>query len=101
MSQVTSTITAKATRYELVDTIASGGMARVYLGRARRGPEAIDAAPVAVKILHPHLAQDPDVVDLFLDEARVATRIRHPNVVRVLDVDLAGEDLIIIMDYVE
>lgn len=94
-------VAAKAARYELVDTIASGGMARVYLGRARRGAGAADPAPVAVKILHPHLAQDPDAVDLFLDEARVATRIRHPNVVHVSDVDMVGEDLVIIMEYVE
>lgn len=90
-----------AARYELVDTIASGGMARVYLGRARQGADAADPAPVAVKILHPHLAQDPDVVALFLDEARVATRIDHPNVVKVRDVDMVGEDLVIIMEYIE
>jgi serine/threonine protein kinase len=94
-------VASRAARYELVDTIASGGMARVYLGRARRGAEAPDPLPVAVKILHPHLAQDPDVVALFLDEARVATRIRHPNVVEVRDVDMVGEDLVIIMEYVE
>ena len=94
-------VASRAARYELVDTIASGGMARVYLGRARRGAEAPDPYPVAVKILHPHLAQDPDAVALFLDEARVATRIRHPNVVEVRDVDMVGEDLVIIMEYVE
>lgn len=60
-----------------------------------------DPSPVAIKILHPHLAQDPEVVALFLDEARVATRIRHPNVVHVRDVDMVGEDLVIIMEYIE
>jgi serine/threonine protein kinase len=97
----TPVVASRAARYELVDTIASGGMARVYLGRARKGAGAPDPAPVAVKILHPHLAQDPEVVALFLDEARVATRIRHPNIVEVRDVDMVGEDLVIIMEYVE
>ncbi len=90
-----------AGRYELVETIASGGMARVFLGRMRAGPDDAAPAPVAVKILHPHLAADPDAVALFLDEARVATRIRHPNVVEVRDVDMVGEDLVIIMEYIE
>lgn len=76
-------------------------MARVYLGRARKGADAPDPLPVAVKILHPHLAQDPEAVALFLDEARVSTRIRHPNVVEVRDVDMVGEDLVIIMEYIE
>jgi serine/threonine-protein kinase len=97
----TPVVASGAARYELVDTIASGGMARVYLGRARRRAGAADATPVAVKLLHPHLAQDPDAVALFLDEARVATRIRHPNVVEVRDVDMVGEDLVIIMEYIE
>ncbi len=89
-----------ASRYELVETIASGGMARVYLGRMRSDPQD-SPAPVAIKILHPHLAQDPEAVALFLDEARVATRIRHPNVVEVRDVDMVGEELVIIMEYIE
>lgn len=97
----TPIVASRAARYELVDTIASGGMARVYLGRARKGAGAPDPMPVAVKILHPHLAQDPDAVALFLDEARVSTRIRHPNVVEVRDVDMVGEDLVIIMEYIE
>lgn len=58
-------------------------------------------AAVAIKVLHPHLAHDPDAVALFVDEARVAGRIRHPNVVPVRDVDMVGSNLVIIMDYVE
>lgn len=94
-------VASGSARYELVETIASGGMARVYLGRMRSAPDDPSPAPVAVKLLHPHLAQDPAAVALFLDEARVTTRIRHPNVVEVRDVDMVGEDLVIIMEYVE
>lgn len=100
-----STVAARSTRYELLDSIAAGGMAHVYLGRVQSSVHGAalpsDPAPVAIKLLHPHLAQDPEVVALFLDEARVATRIRHPNVVHVRDVDMVGEDLVIIMEYVE
>lgn len=100
-----STVAARSTRYELLDSIAAGGMAHVYLGRVQSSIHGAalppDPSPVAIKLLHPHLAQDPDVVALFLDEARVATRLRHPNVVHVRDVDMVGEDLVIIMEYVE
>ncbi len=85
-------------RYQIVDTIASGGMGTVYLGRIT-GPGS--SRPVAVKVLHPHLAQDPENVALFLDEARIATRLHHPNVVDVIDVDMVGDELVIVMPYIE
>src|SRR4051812_33903949 len=94
-------VAASTSRYEILDTIASGGMAKVYLGRMQKGAADADPAPVAVKILHPHLVDDADAVALFLDEARVATRIHHPNVVSVRDVDMVGHDLVIVMEYVE
>src|SRR5262245_52068791 len=86
-------------RYRLVHEIASGGMATVYLGRmlGRAG----FARPVAVKVLHPHLMGDRDFVAMFLDEARLAARIRHVNVVDVYDVERAGDALIIVMALVE
>jgi serine/threonine protein kinase len=91
---------AERTRYELLGTIASGGMGRVYFGRAR-ADGGTEAQPVAVKILHPHLAFEPDAVAMFLDEARLATRIDHPNVVRVRDIDVVGDELVIVMEYIE
>ncbi len=85
-------------RYELLGRIASGGMATVYLGRAvgARGFSRL----VAIKKLHPSLEQAPDIVAMFFEEARLAARIRHPNVVPVLDVD-EGDGLCIVMEYVE
>lgn len=88
-----------AGNYELLDRIASGGMGAVHLALARRSSDA--AEPVALKMLHDHLAHDTDVVRMFIDEARVSTRIRHPNVVEVLDVDKAQGELVIVMRYVE
>jgi serine/threonine-protein kinase len=73
-------------------------MGKVYLGRARVDG---DVHTVAIKVLHPHLAQDSEMVAMFLDEARVSMRLRHPNVVKVWDIDLLGEELVIVMDYVE
>src|ERR1700743_3481769 len=85
-------------RYALHDEIASGGMATVHLGRLL-GPVGF-ARTVAIKRLHQHYAKDPEFVSMFLDEARLAARIRHPNVVPTLDVvSLAGE-LFLVMDYV-
>ncbi len=86
-------------RYEVIAHLASGGMANVYLGRA------IGAAGftrlVAIKCLHPHIAADQQFVSMFLDEARLAARIRHPNVVATLDLERSAEGLYLVMEYVE
>jgi serine/threonine-protein kinase len=86
-------------RYEILCAIASGGMATVYLGRVRgiAGFERL----VAIKRCHPHLRQDAEFAAMFLDEARLAARIRHPNVVPTLDVVDDGESLCLVMEYVE
>jgi serine/threonine protein kinase len=85
-------------RYVLYDLIASGGMAAVHFGRITGSAGFMRV--VAIKRLHPHLASDKKFTAMFLDEARVASRIHHPNVVGVIDVaDLDGE-LFLVMDYV-
>lgn len=86
-------------RYERTCRLASGGMATVYLGRAL-GVGGFERL-VAIKVMHPHLATDREFVAMFLDEARLAARIRHPNVVATLDVQVAGEEAFLVMDYVE
>lgn len=86
-------------RYVLHAEIAAGGMATVHVGRLM-GPVGF-ARTVAIKRLHPHFAKDPEFVAMFLDEARLAARIRHPNVVPVLDVVAEGGELFLVMDYVE
>jgi eukaryotic-like serine/threonine-protein kinase len=74
-------------------------MATVYLGRvnAAGGFERL----VAIKVMHPHIALEADFVTMFLDEARLAARIRHPNVVATHDVDEGPDGLFLVMDYVE
>src|SRR5678815_1790433 len=85
-------------RYLLCDAIASGGMATVHLGRLV-GPAGFSRT-VAIKRLHPHFARDPEFVAMFLDEARLAARIRHPNVVSTIDVVVLKGELFVVMDYV-
>ena len=86
-------------RYELLLRIGSGGMAAVYLARAR-GVAGFQRE-VAVKIIHPHLSDESEFVQGLLQEARIAARIRHPNVVPVLDVGEEGSGAYLVMDYVE
>jgi serine/threonine protein kinase/ABC-type branched-subunit amino acid transport system ATPase component len=86
-------------RYAVYDEIASGGMATVHLGKMI-GPFGFTST-VAIKRLHAWLAKDPDFVAMFLDEARLASRVRHPNVVPVLDVYAEEGDLSLVMEYVD
>ena len=86
-------------RYALFDKIASGGMATVHLGRLL-GPVGF-ARIVAVKRLHAQFAEDPEFVSMFLDEARLAARIHHPNVIPIVDVVAQKGELLLVMDYVK
>jgi serine/threonine protein kinase len=86
-------------RYAIYDRIAAGGMATVHLGRLV-GEHGFSRT-VAIKRLHPHLAMDPDFVGMFLDEARLAARIRHPNVVQMLDVVVRDDEVFLVMEYIE
>ncbi len=85
-------------RYRLYDEIAAGGMATVHVGRLR-GPAGF-ARTVAIKRLHPQFAHDPEFVSMFLDEARLAARIHHPNVAAILDVVALRGELFLVMEYV-
>ena len=85
-------------RYALLGEIASGGMATVYFGRLL-GPVGFSRT-VAIKRLHPQFAKDPEFVAMLLDEARLATRIQHPNVVATLDVVAIDGELLLVLDYV-
>lgn len=82
-------------RYEYIDRIGTGGMGTVFLGRRE------DGMPVAIKQQHEHLVDDPDALASFMDEARLAARIKHPNVVSVIDFAMSGGNLVLVMEYVE
>ena len=85
-------------RYALHGPIAAGGMATVHFGRLL-GPVGFSRT-VAIKRLHAQYAADPEFVAMFLDEARLAARIRHPNVVPTLDVVAIEGELFLVMEYV-
>ena len=85
-------------RYVLFDEIASGGMAAVYFAR-QTGAEGFSRV-VAIKRLHPQHAKDADFRAMFVDEARIASRIRHPNVVVPLDVVATESEVFLVMEYV-
>jgi len=95
----TATPPVVAGRYAIFDRIAAGGMAAVHV--ARLVGEGGFARTVAVKRLHPQFALDPEFVAMFLDEARLAARIRHPNVVATLDIVTADGELFLVMEYVD
>ena len=86
-------------RWEIIKRLGSGGMADVYLAHARG--EAGFAKQVAIKVMHPHLARNERAVEHFLDEARLAAQISHPNVVQIQDLGKIGDDYVIVMDYVD
>jgi serine/threonine protein kinase len=83
-SSKSSLVGRKLGRYEVLARLASGGMADVYVARAQ-GVAGFERL-VAVKILHANLAHEEQFISMFLDEARLAARIRHPNVVATLDI---------------
>ena len=85
-------------RYLLYPAIARGGMATVHTARLV-GAEGFTRL-VAAKRLHPQFTDDPEFVTMFHDEACIASRIHHPNVVPVLDVVVSGNELILVQEYV-
>ncbi|MCW5832065.1 MAG: serine/threonine protein kinase [Labilithrix sp.] len=85
-------------RYEIHREIGAGGMATVYLARTRNASGA--SRTVAVKRLHRHMSTDPRFVKMFIDEARLATRVHHANVVTTLDVVTTEHDIALVMEYV-
>jgi eukaryotic-like serine/threonine-protein kinase len=87
-----------AGRYVLHKPLALGGMAQLHLG-VMRGAVGF-ARIVAIKRLLGHLATDKNSVAMFVDEARLASRIRHPNVIPTLDVVAETNELFVIMEYV-
>jgi serine/threonine protein kinase len=85
--------------YNLFDSIASGGMGTVHYGREAGGSGL--ARVVAIKRMHGDLARDPACLAMFRDELRLATRVRHPNVVATLDMVEQEGELLLVMEYVQ
>ncbi|MCE9575550.1 MAG: serine/threonine protein kinase [Deltaproteobacteria bacterium] len=86
-------------RYAPMRLLGSGGMADVYL--ARSIGEAGFEKQVALKIMHSHLGRVEEAVAHFLDEARLASRLTHPNIVQIYDLGKNGEEYFIAMEYID
>jgi len=86
-------------RYELIAPIARGGMGSVHLARL---PGAGGFQRLyAIKVMHPHLAEETEFVGVLLDEARIAARIHHPNAVPIVDVCHSPRGFYLVMDYID
>jgi len=86
-------------RYEVLCLLAQGGMAAVWLGRlqGKHGFEKL----VAIKTILPNFAMDANFRQMFLDEARIASGIHHPNVVQILELGDYHDTLYLVMELVE
>lgn len=88
-----------SSRYELLVKIASGGMATVYVGRVS---SAVGFSRlVAIKRAHAHLLEEASFGKMLIAEAKLASRIHHPNVVAVQNVEEVEGEILLVMDYVE
>ena len=86
-------------RYQLMRKLGSGGMADVHLARSHG--EAGFTKLIALKLLHSHLASRPQAMAHFLDEARLASNLNHPNIVQIIDLGKVDDAYYIAMEYVE
>jgi len=86
-------------RYKLLARLGQGGMAEVYLAAWEVAPFA--HRPVVIKRLHPHFNEDPRLVEMFLDEARLLTQLDHPHIVKTLEAGVIDGRCCIAMEYLE
>jgi serine/threonine-protein kinase len=89
---------ARFGKYSLVDRLAVGGMAEIFLAR-QGGLEGFEKT-VVIKRIRPHLSKQQAFVKMFLNEARLAAQLNHPNVVQIYDLGKIGESYFIAMEYI-
>ena len=88
----------KLGRYELLNNVAMGGMAEIFLAR-ETGLAGFERLVIIKRVL-PGLAEDIDFIDMFLDEARLAARLTHPNIVHIYELGEEYGTYYIAMEYV-
>lgn len=86
-------------RYRVIKRLEAGGMAEVYLGEAS-SLEGFKKR-VAIKRVLPHLAQNENFIQMFLDEARLSARLSHANIVSVFDISARDDTYFLIMEFVD
>lgn len=85
-------------KYTLINRIAVGGMAEIFLAR-QAGLEGFEKT-IVIKRIRPHLSQQPSFVKMFLNEAKLAAQLNHPNIVQIYDLGKIGETYFIAMEYI-
>jgi len=88
---------AKFGKYLLLERIAVGGMAQLYRAKIT-GAEGFERL-IAIKMIHPHLSEDKDLVNAFIDEAKLAALLNHQNIVQIYDFGLMENSYFIAMEY--
>ncbi|MET0385405.1 MAG: serine/threonine-protein kinase, partial [Polyangiales bacterium] len=86
-------------RYRVIKRLEAGGMAEVYLGESS-SVEGFKKR-VAIKRVLPHLAQNENFIQMFLDEARLSARLSHANIVSVFDISARDDTYFLIMEFVD
>ncbi|MEZ4241803.1 MAG: protein kinase [Myxococcota bacterium] len=99
MSDAAEVGDSRGSRYRFVSRIATGGMAELYLGEAT-GIGGVSKR-VALKRILPGHARDKEYLEMFLEEARLASTLQHPNIVQTYDVIRSGEDYVMVMEFLE
>lgn len=98
MAQVDPKKNIRFGKYTLIDRIAVGGMAEIFLAR-QAGIENFEKT-IVIKRIRPHLSKQPNFVKMFLNEAKLAAQLNHPNIVQIYDLGKIGESYFIAMEYV-
>src|ERR1041385_2644395 len=82
--------------YRLLEIIGQGGMSTVYKALDTRSQRA-----VAIKLMHTHLADQPDFQRRFVEEGRAIATLDHPHILKVYEVALRESQLFLVMEYIE
>jgi eukaryotic-like serine/threonine-protein kinase len=85
-------------KYSLLNRIAVGGMAEVFLAR-QEGLEGFEKT-ICIKRIRPHLTTQPNFVQMFLNEAKLAAQLNHPNIVQIYDLGRVNDSYFIAMEYI-
>ena len=96
--RLVETLPCKFGRYELLELIATGGMAHIFRARLTSAPGM--TKELVIKRVLPHLVQNREFIDMFMDEARIAMPLTHGNVVQVFEFGQEGEETFLAMEYV-
>ena len=85
-------------KYEVLCRLAVGGMAEIFLGYAKSGPSAWK--PVVLKRILTEHREDDQSMQMLIDEAKITATLNHPNVAQVLDLEIAGDEVLLVIEFI-